>query len=77
MQVWCIAFVTDWDKLSINCNLYLTILTVLYGCSNAARRTIKGYEAMNMICKGQVEEVEKGNVMGQISFIHQIFGVAA
>jgi transposase, IS6 family len=30
---------------------------------------------MNMIRKGQVEGVEKGDVMGQISFIHEIFGV--
>jgi len=44
---------------------------------NTARQTIRGYEVMNMIRKGQVEGVEKGDVMGQISFIHQIFGVAA
>ncbi len=44
---------------------------------NSARRTIKGYEAMNMIRKGQIENVEKGDVIGQISFINQIFGVAA
>ena len=44
---------------------------------NTARRTIRGYEVMNMIRKGQVEGVEKGDFMGQISFLHQIFGVAA
>ena len=44
---------------------------------NTARRTLKGYEAMNMIRKGQVQGGEKGDVMGQISFIHQMFGVAA
>jgi transposase, IS6 family len=44
---------------------------------NTARRTIQGYEAMNMNRKGQLENVEKGDVMGQISFIHEIFGVAA
>ena len=44
---------------------------------NTARRTLRGYEVMNMIRKGQVEGVKKGDVMGQISFIHQIFGVAA
>ena len=44
---------------------------------NTARRTLRGYEVMNMIRKGQVEGVEKGDVTGQISFIHQSFGVAA
>jgi transposase, IS6 family len=44
---------------------------------NTARRTLRGFEAMNMIRKGQVKGVEKGDVRGQISFIHQIFGVAA
>ena len=44
---------------------------------NTARRTLRGYEAMNMIRKGQVEGIEQGDIMGQISFIHQIFGVAA
>lgn len=44
---------------------------------NSARRTIKGYEAMNMIRKGQINNVEKGDVMGEISFINQIFGLAA
>lgn len=42
---------------------------------NTARRTLKGYEAMNMVRKGQIQEVEKGDVIRQISFIHQIFGV--
>lgn len=44
---------------------------------NTARRTIKGYEAMNMIRKGQIKDAAKGDVMGQISFINQIFGIAA
>ena len=48
-----------------------------FGSFNSARRTIKGYEAMNMIRKGQIENVEKGDVIGEISFINQIFGVAA
>lgn len=43
---------------------------------NTARRTLKGYEAVNMICKGQINGAEKGDVMGQISFINEIFGVA-
>jgi hypothetical protein len=48
-----------------------------FGSFNTARRTIQGYESMNMIRKGQIEDVEKGDVMGQISFIHEIFGVVA
>jgi hypothetical protein len=32
---------------------------------------------MNIIRKGQIKDVEKGDVMGQISFINEIFGVAA
>ena len=39
--------------------------------------TIAGYEAMNMIRKGQVRWVGKGDVLGQIAFIEAIFGVAA
>ena len=48
-----------------------------FGSFNSARRTIKGNEAMNMIRKGQIQDVEKGDVMGQICFINQIFGIAA
>ena len=48
-----------------------------FGSFNTARRTLRGYEAMNMIRKGQLEGAEKGEVMGQISFINRIFGVAA
>ena len=48
-----------------------------FGSFNTARRTLKGYEAMNMIRKGQIKGAEKEDVMGQISFINQIFGVAA
>ena len=48
-----------------------------FGSFNSARRTIKGYEAMNMIRKGQIQDAERGDVMGQIYFINQIFGVAS
>lgn len=46
-----------------------------FGSFNTARRTIQGYEAMNMLRKGQIKNVEKGDVIGQIFFINQIFGV--
>ncbi len=48
-----------------------------FGSFNTARRTLRGYEAMNMIRKGQVHGVEKGDILGQVEFVCQIFGVAA
>ncbi len=44
---------------------------------NTARRTLRGYEAMNMITKGQIQGVEKGDILAQVEFVSQIFGVAA
>jgi len=44
---------------------------------NTARRTIKGYEAMHMLRKGQVIGVPKGDVLAQLNFMARIFGVAA
>ena len=46
------------------------------GSFNTARRTLRGYEAMNMIRKGQIHGVEKGDILGQVEFVSQIFGVA-
>ncbi len=48
-----------------------------FGSFNTARRTIKGYEIMNMLRKGQIKNVEQGNVRKRVEFLHQIFGVAA
>ena len=48
-----------------------------FGSFNTARRTIKGYEAMNMIRKGQIQGVAKGAVKERVLFMHQIFGVVA
>ena len=42
-----------------------------------AGRTLQGYEVMNMIRKGQVGGVGKGDITGQVSFIASLFGVAA
>ena len=42
-----------------------------------AWRTIEGYEAMHMIRKGQVRWLDKGDVIGQRQFIHNLFGIAA
>ena len=43
---------------------------------HSARRTIIGYETMNMVRKGQIQQVEKGDVLGQVEFVYQIFRVA-
>ncbi len=44
---------------------------------NTARRTIKGYEIMHMLKKGQVKKIEKGTVRERVKFIAEIFGVVA
>jgi transposase-like protein len=42
-----------------------------------ADRSLRGYEAMNMIRKGQIEGVEKENITGQVKFIENLFAIAA
>lgn len=44
---------------------------------NTARRTLKGFEAMNMMRKGQVNGIVQGDSVGQAKFIAEIFGVTA
>ena len=41
-----------------------------------AERTLQGYEAMNMIRKGQVKGGGKGDILGQVAFIANLFRVA-
>lgn len=41
-----------------------------------AMKTLQGYEIMNMIRKGQVREVKKGDSPKQAAFIAELFGVA-
>ncbi len=48
-----------------------------FGSFNTARRTLSGYETMNMIRKGQINAVEKRDIRAQAEFVSQIFGVAA
>ncbi len=43
----------------------------------SAERTLHGYEAMHMIRKGQIQEVTRGDIGGQVTFIAGLFGVAA
>ena len=42
-----------------------------------AGKTLQGYEGMNMIRKGQMHGVVKGDITGQVTFIARLFGVAA
>lgn len=42
-----------------------------------AWRTLRGYEAMNMIRKGQIKGTEKEDVKGQVKFIENLFGLAS
>ena len=42
-----------------------------------AWRTIQGFEVMNMLRKGQVQGVNKGDVQGQAALVARLFGVVA
>jgi hypothetical protein len=42
-----------------------------------ALNTIAGYEAMNIIRKGQISWVAKDDFVGQIRFVERTFGMAA
>jgi transposase-like protein len=42
-----------------------------------AWQTRQGYEVMNMLRKGQLQGVIKGDVRGQVALIAKLFGVAA
>jgi hypothetical protein len=43
---------------------------------DGALRTIAGYEAMNVIRKGQIRWLAKNDALGQMHYIEQIFGIA-
>jgi len=42
-----------------------------------AWRTLQGFEAMNMIRKGQVQGVKKGDVRDQVALVARLFGAVA
>ena len=42
---------------------------------NTARRTIKGYEIMNMVRKGQIKGVKKGAVRERVKFMAEILAL--
>jgi transposase, IS6 family len=48
-----------------------------FGGFHTARRTLKGYEAMAMVRKGQVREIGGRNIRPQASFVAELFQVAA
>ncbi|MBD2307808.1 IS6 family transposase [Chroococcidiopsis sp. FACHB-1243] len=54
----------------------LTKLGMGFDSFNTARRTLKGFEAMNMIRQGQVYGIEKGDVRASIELVSQLFGIA-
>ncbi|GAC1657307.1 MAG: hypothetical protein NVS4B7_02520 [Ktedonobacteraceae bacterium] len=41
-----------------------------------AWRTLQGFEVMNMMRKGQLHGVDKGDVRDQVELVAQLFGVA-
>ena len=44
---------------------------------DGALNTIAGYEAINIIRKGQIRWLPKGDTVGQVRFVHRMFGIAA
>jgi transposase-like protein len=47
-----------------------------YKSFHTAWRTIRGIEIMHMMNKGQVEGVDKKDVVGQKNFVESLFGIA-
>ncbi len=43
---------------------------------HTAWRTLRGYEIMNAIRKGQIENIAKGDILGQKDFVHSLFRIA-
>lgn len=44
---------------------------------DTARRTLSGYETMNMIRKGQVKGVNKGDILRQVQLFNHLFDISA
>jgi transposase, IS6 family len=44
---------------------------------NTPWRTIRGYESMNMIRKGQIAGIGRGEIQMQVKFVSNLFGIAA
>ena len=54
-----------------------TWLAKSYGSFQSARRTLEGIETVNMIRKGRVRWVAKGDVRAQSRLVARLFGIAA
>jgi hypothetical protein len=48
-----------------------------YGSFSTAWRTLQGVEAVEMIRKGRVRWLAKGDSIAQATFIAELFGIAA
>jgi transposase-like protein len=48
-----------------------------FGAFHTAQWTLQGYEAMHMLRKGQIEGLDKGDVLAQNWVINQMFGLVA
>jgi IS6 family transposase len=48
-----------------------------YGSFQSAWRTLQGIETVNMIRKGRVRWLEKGDAVGQAHFIGELFRLSA
>lgn len=42
---------------------------------HTAWRTLRGYEIMNVIRKGQILNIAKGDILRQRDFVHSLFGI--
>ena len=51
-------------------------LAMGYGSFRTAWRTLQGIETIHMIRKGRVRRVAKDDVVAQVRFIHQLFGLS-
>jgi hypothetical protein len=47
-----------------------------YGSFQSAWRTLEGIETVNMIRKGRVRWVAKGDILAEAQFIDKLFGIA-
>jgi transposase-like protein len=54
-----------------------TRLALGYGSFRTAWKTLQGIEVMHMINKGRVRRLAKKDVIGQVKFFQNLFGVAA
>jgi len=70
-----VKYLNNWVEQDHRFIKRLTKSGMGFGSFNTARRTIRGYEAMNMIRKGQVEGVERGDVQAQTEFVSQLLGL--